>query len=513
MSESSPKTGFVYLVGGGPGDPGLLTLRGAECLRRADLVFYDGLVNPLLLKHSRAHVERTCRVDGPTGRVTPQHEINQRLIDAAKSGKIVVRLKGGDPFIFGRGSEEAAALAAAGIPFEVVPGITAATAAAVYTGISLTHREHASAVAFVTGHEDPTKSSTLDYQSLASFPGTLVFYMGLHRLPSITQSLIDAGKSPSTPACVVCRATQPQQKTVIGPLVTIAQRALEASLHAPSLVIIGECVNVREKALWFENRPLFGQAIGITRPEEQADDTALRAIELGAYPVLLPTIQISPPESWNAVDDVLPRLNDYDWIIFTSVNGVHGLLNRLWETGRDLRCLGRAKFAAIGPATAKALEEFHLRADIVPAEYRAEGLAEALWAEVGGKKVLWVRASRGRDVLVRELTSAGGSVDQVVVYRNRDVDAFPLDVAAKLEGGELDWIALSSPSIARNLARLLTPDMRAHIGTRTKLASISPVTTAAAKDHNLPIAAEATEYTWDGLFEAMIRYGQTTFPH
>lgn len=496
------------MVGGGPGDPGLLTLRGAECLRRADLVFYDGLVNPLLLRHSRAHVERTCRVDGPTGRVTPQQEINQQLIDAAQSGKIVVRLKGGDPFIFGRGSEEAAALAAAGIPFEVVPGITAATAAAVYTGISLTHREHASAVAFVTGHEDPTKSSTLDYHSLASFPGTLVFYMGLHRLKSITQSLIDAGKSPSTPACVVCRATQPQQKTVIGPMVTIAQRAIDANLHAPSLVIIGECVNLREKAQWFENRPLFGQTIGITRPEDQADDAALRAVELGALPVLLPTIEISPPEDWDAVDAVLPRLHEYDWIVFSSVNGVSGLLNRLWEHGLDTRALGRAKFAVIGPATAAALEQFHLRADLIPTEFRAEGLAEVLKPHVRGRKVLWARASRGRDVLPIELTSAGAVVDQVVVYQNGDVDALPHDAVKKLEAGELDWIALSSPSIARNLARLLTPDMKAHLGLRTKLAAISPVTSAAAIECGLPITAEATEYTWDGLFDAMVRHSE-----
>ena len=509
-SLSNIKQGFVYLVGGGPGDPGLLTLRGAECLRRADLVFYDGLVNPLLLRHSRAHVERTCRVDGPTGRVTPQHEINQRLIDAARSGKIVVRLKGGDPFIFGRGSEEAAALAAAGIPFEVVPGITAATAAAVYTGISLTHREHASAVAFLTGHEDPTKSSTLDYHSLASFPGTLVFYMGLHRLNSIAQSLIDAGKSPSTPACVVCRATQPLQRTVIGPLVTIAQRALEADLHPPSLVIIGECVNVREKAQWFENRPLFGQLIGITRPEEQADDAALRSVELGALPILLPTIEISPPDNWDDVDKVLPRLEEFDWIVFSSVNGVRSLLNRVWEQGRDMRAFGHAKFAAIGPATAAALEEFHLRADLVPTEYRAEGLAEVLKPHVTGRKVLWARASRGRDVLPNELAAAGGIVEQVVVYQNRDVVSFPIEATQRLESGELNWIVLSSPSIARNLARLLTPEMKDHLGTQTKLVSISPVTSAAAQECGLPITAEATNYTWDGIFEAIIRHTSQT---
>ncbi len=508
FSQSNPRPGYVYLVGAGPGDPGLLTLRGAECLARADLVLYDGLVNPLLLRHSHAHAERTCRVDSPTGRAIPQEEINQRLIEAARSGKTIVRLKGGDPFIFGRGSEEAAALAAAGIPFEVVPGITAATAAAVYTGISLTHREHASAVAFITGHEDPSKSTTLDYKSLASFPGTLVFYMGLHRLNSIVQSLIDAGKPANTPACVVSRATQPLQRTVTGTLEDISTLASTAGLHAPSLVIIGDCVRLREQARWFESRPLFGQVIGITRPEEQADDAAIRAVELGALPVMLATIEISPPESWDSVDAMLPRLNEFDWIVFSSANGVRGLLNRLWETGLDTRTFGQARLAAIGPSTAAALEKYALRADLIPTEFRAEALAAVLRPHVSGQRVLWARASRGRDVLPTELVDAGATVEQLVVYQNRDVDQFPSAAVQQLERGELDWIALSSPSIARNLARLLSDQARSHLGTRTKLASISPVTTAAAQEAGLTITAEATEYTWEGLFQAMINHGK-----
>ena len=507
MSELTPKSpvpGTVYLVGAGPGDPGLLTLRGAECLSRADLVLYDGLVNPLLLRHTHALAERTCRADGPQGRVIPQAEINQRLVEAALSGKTVVRLKGGDPFIFGRGSEEAAALAAAGIPFEVVPGITAATAAAVYTGISLTHREHASAVAFITGHEDPTKHSSLDYPALAAFPGTLVFYMGLHRLPTIAQSLIAAGKSSETPACVVSRATQPRQRTVTGNLSEIAGLAKAAELHAPSLVIVGECVRVREQAHWFEDRPLFGQSIGIARPAEQANEVGLRAVELGALPVFLPTIEIAPPDNWQAVDAVLPGLHEFDWVVFSSVNGVEGLLGRLWQTGRDVRALAAAKLAVIGPGTAQALEKFALRADLVPPEFRAEALAEVLRPHVAGKRVLWARASRGRDVLSTALVAAGAHVEELVVYQNRDVNELPAAALHELESGQLDWIALSSPSIARNLARLVTGVARDQLGTRTRLASISPVTTAAAKEVGLPIAVEATEYTWNGLFQAMI---------
>lgn len=506
QSLPAPKTGRVYLVGAGPGDPGLLTLRGAECLSRADLVLYDGLVNPLILRHTKAVAERTCRAEGVSGRIIQQDEINRRLVEAGRQGKTVVRLKGGDPFIFGRGSEEAAALAEAGIPFEVVPGITAATAAAVYSGISLTHREHASAVAFITGHEDPTKSSTLDYHALASFPGTLVFYMGLHRLPSITRSLIEAGKPGTTPAYVVSKATQPLQRSVTGTLSDIAERSVSADLRAPSLVIVGECVRVREKAQWFEERPLFGRVIGITRPEEQADEAAMKAVELGALPVLLPTIEITPVPDWNAVDEILGRLHQFDWIVFSSVNGVRGLFSRLWETGKDLRAVGSARLAAIGPSTATELEKYSLRADLVPNQYRAEALAEALKPHVSGRKVLWARASRGRDVLPVELVKSGATLEQAIVYQNTDVDAFSPIIVDQLKRGQLDWIAISSPSIARNLMRLLPDEARNHLGKRTKLASISPVTTAAAKEVGLPITAEAKEYTWDGLFQAIIDF-------
>jgi uroporphyrinogen III methyltransferase/synthase len=504
--QSEPCRGFVYLVGAGPGDPGLLTLRGAECLRRADLVLYDGLVNPLLLRHSHAQAERTCRVDSPSGRIIPQEEINRHLIEAARSGKTVVRLKGGDPFIFGRGSEEAAALTAANVPFEIVPGITAATAAAVYTGISLTHRNIASAVAFVTGHEDPAKADSLNYAAIAAFPGTLVFYMGLHRLAAITQSLIAHGKPSSTPACVVSRATQPLQRTVTGILANIAELAKAAQLHAPSLAIIGDCVNVREQAKWFEDRPLFGKIIGITRPEEQSDRAALRAVELGAAPVMIPTIDIAPIDNWDAVDKVLSRLHEFDWIVFTSVNGVNGLLGRLWDTGGDVRRLGHAKVAAIGPSTSAELAKYSLRTDLIPTEYRAEALADAIRPHVAGRKVLWARASRGRDVLPTELEAAGAHLEQVVVYQNRDVDQLPSSVLEQIERSELDWIGLSSPSIARNLSRLLTEPAKARLGTMTKIASISPVTTAAATESGLPVAAEATDYTWEGLFQAMIRH-------
>ncbi|MGH7199793.1 MAG: uroporphyrinogen-III C-methyltransferase, partial [Planctomycetaceae bacterium] len=438
--------------------------------------------------------------------VLPQAEINALLVRLARAGKRVLRLKGGDPFIFGRGGEEARALADAGIPFEIVPGITAATAASEYAGISLTHRESASAVAFVTGHEDPAKDDTsLDYGLLAKFPGTVVFYMGLHRLRAIVESLIAAGRSPDVPACVISRATTPMQKTVAAPLAELPQAVRSARLHAPSLIIVGEVVRQRETIAWFESKPLFGRRIGITRPEGQADAAIAQALALGAEPVLLPTIRILPPDDWSKVDAALARLHEFDWLIFTSANGVESLLGRLWETGGDVRRLGNVKLAAIGPATAEALERFHLKADLVPGTFRAEALAHTLKPHVAGRRVLWARASRGRDVLPSELEAAGTTVEQLVVYQNIDVESLSPSVHEMIRDGELDWIGLSSPSIARSLHRLLDDSAKGPLGRTTRLASISPVTTAAAVEAGLPISAEATEYTWDGIFEAILR--------
>ena len=507
MTESSSKrpVGCVYLVGAGPGDPGLITVRGEQLLRRADLVLYDGLVNPLLLRATHASAERTCRVSSPDGRHLPQEEINQRLIDAARLGKTVVRLKQGDPFIFGRGTEEAAALAAAGIPYEVVPGITAATAAAVYAGLSLTHREFSSAVAFITGHEDPTKTANaLDYAALAQFPGTLVFYMGLHRLPAIAEALIEHGKPASTPVAVISKATLPVQRIVTGTLANISSLTAAAGLKPPSLVVVGNCVELREKTQWFEQRPLFGRRIGITRAATQADETANRALELGAQPLFLPTIQISPPSTWEDVDEILERLDEFDWLIFTSVNGVNSFFERLWATGRDLRSLASAQIAVIGSSTGAALEQWSLRPDLVPQDFRGEALAAALGPLVAGKRVLWVRASRGRDVLPEALTASGAELEQIVVYQNEDVAAFPPEVQQSLCNGEVDWIGLSSPSIARNLKALLPAEAWPHVGTRLRFAAISPVTASAAAQVGLPVAAVAKTYTWEGLFEAII---------
>jgi len=508
MSE----TGKVYLVGAGPGDPGLITVRGQRCIEQADLVLYDGLVNPLLLRHASGCVERTARTSRPGSDRVPQSEVNERMIAAARHGMTVVRLKGGDPFVFGRGGEEAAALTAAGIPFEVVPGITAATAAAVYAGISLTHREHASAVALVTGHEDPTKDeSRIDYAVLARFPGTLVFYMGLHHVESITQKLMAAGMPPETPAAVVCRTTLPEQQLVTAPLRDISQAASDAQLQPPSLIVVGPTVAQRDSASWFERRPLHGVSIGLTRSEDQLDGVIERVLELGGDPVAMPLIQIQPPEDWAPVDAVLERISDFDWIVFTSANGVHSFLARLGATGGDARRFASARLAVIGPATAEALAEFHLWADLMPSVFRAEDLAEAMAPQVEGRKVLWVRASRGRDVLPDRLTAAGAVLEQIVAYQNVDAEALSPDVVQRIQTGRLDWIGLSSPSIARSLAQLLSATETRLGGVR--LAAISPVTEAAAIECGLPIAAVAETYTWDGLLAAIAGPARTVPSH
>jgi uroporphyrinogen III methyltransferase/synthase len=383
--------------------------------------------------------------------------------------------------------------------------VTAAIAAAAYAGLSLTHRELASSVAFVTGHEDPLKpDASLDYPALARFPGTLVFYMGLHRLEPIATSLIAAGKDPTTPACVISRATTAHQRTVEGSLAELPARAKLAALHAPSLIVIGDCVRQREAIAWSEHRPLFGIRIGITRPAGQADGVVEQIIQLGGEPVTMPLLEILPPEDWSAVDSAIARLPQFHWLVFTSVNGVGHFLSRLWDCGRDLRDIAGLKIAAIGPATAEKLGEFHLRADVIPDEYRAEALVEALAPLSRGQRVLWAGADRGRDVLPEGLVRSGAHIEKVITYRSADAPALPAEAAELLARGELDWVALSSPAIARRFAALLPSAARTHLGTTTRLASISPVTSLAACEVGLPIAAEAEEFTWDGLIRAIV---------
>jgi len=495
-----PSQGIVYLVGAGPGDPGLLTLRGAECLGRADVVLYDYLANPSLLRHCRPDALLVCLGRHGRDRVWSQPQIHVAMIEHARAGRVVVRLKGGDPAVFGRLAEECAALAEAKIGWEIVPGVTAALAAGSYAGVALTHRDSASAVALVTAHESEDKQSAeLDYQALAKFPGTLVFYMGVTTAEHWTQALIAAGKPAETPVAVVRRCTWADQRVIYGTLADIATQIRASKLRPPALFVVGEAVQRSGGPNWFTARPLFGQRVLVARPQLQALEAEARLRELGADVLVQPAIEILPPVDWSAVDSALDRLGEFDWLVFSSVNGVRFVCDRLWSLGHDLRMLGGVRLAAMGPGTAAELERRGLRADLVPDEYRAEALAEALARNAAGRRFLLARASRGREVLAEQLRAAGGAVEQVVVYDSRDVPATNADVASDLAAGTIDWTLVTSSSIARSLVQMFGSHLE-----KTKLASISPVTSQTLTELGCSVAAEASVYTIDGLINAII---------
>ncbi|REK05484.1 MAG: uroporphyrinogen-III C-methyltransferase [Planctomycetota bacterium] len=492
-------TGKVYLVGGGPGDPGLLTVRGRECLARADVVLYDYLVNPLILAHARPKAERVCLGRHGRDRIMPQQEINAHLVRHARAGRTVVRLKGGDPIVFAHAAEETAALVEAGVPYEIVPGITAALAVGSYAGIPLTQGDAASAVALVTGQERRGKPSELNYKALAAFPGTLVFYMGVTTAKDWTAKLIAAGKPADTPAAIVRRCSLPDQVTISCTLARVADEIAERKLRPPALVVVGSVAATQVGRDWFTTRPLFGVRVLVTRAAGQAETLAATLSDLGADVPVQPAIEIGPPDDWQPVDEAIARLEQFDWIVFSSGNGVRAFLGRLFRS-RDARALGAVKLAAIGPASAEELARHHLQADVVPDEYRAEALAEALQQEAAaGKRFLLVRASRGREVLAEELTAAGGSVEQVVAYTSRDAQAADELVAEQLRAGEIDWITVTSSAIARSLAQLFGDELR-----NARLASISPVTSATLGELGYDVAAEASAYTMEGLVDAIL---------
>jgi uroporphyrinogen III methyltransferase/synthase len=502
MTESEPN---VFLVGAGPGNPGLLTVRAVECLSRADLILYDQLAAAPLLDHARPGADRVCVSElGPYAERRPL--IHRAMIDAARQGKVVVRLKGGDPLLFGRGGEEAEALRAAGISYEVVPGVTAGLGAAAFAGIPLTHRAYSSAVAFVTGHEDPAKQTpSIDLEALARFPGTLVFYMGVARLGGIASALIAHGKAPDTPAALVHWATTPRQRTLVTTLASLADAARISEVTAPSLVIIGPVVALRDRIQWFERRPLFGKRVLVTRPRHQAADMMRRLEDLGAVAFAQAAVEIREPRDWSAVGAALDRLSVYQWLVFTSVNGVRFFFRRLLETGRDLRALSAVRLAAIGPSTADALRSFHLAPDLIPTRFCSESLAAALRERAGGQRVLLVRADRGRELLREELAQTA-QVDQIAVYCQVESDLAGSEGLSLLRNGQLDYVTLTSSNIARSVIRALDQGSRDRIVTgQVGLVSISPVTSETVRDMGLSVAAEATEYTTKGLIEALTR--------
>lgn len=500
MSDgASHHRGVVYFVGAGPGDPGLLTLAGAERLGRADLVLYDYLVNQAVLGWIRPGTRLVCLGrHGAPGRGVEQAEVHARMIEAARQGHCVVRLKGGDPSVFGRLAEETEALATAGVAYEVVPGVTAGLGAAAYAAIPLTRGQTSSAVALVTGQERPDKAQpSLDYEALAHFPGTLVLYMGVTSAKRWSHALIQGGRPPATPVAIVRRATWSDQETVLCTLADVAHVVADRKIRPPAICLIGEVVAAAASEPWFASRPLVNTRILVTRPRHQSARLVQQLSDLGAEVLVQPAIEISPPADWGAVDAAIDELERFHWLVFSSSNGVQFLLDRLCARA-DLRRLGRCRLAAIGPGTAEALAEYHLRADLVPQEYRAEALAAALAGDACGKRFLLARASRGREVLAEELTAVGAEVHQVVVYQSSDVPAAAPEVTAALAAGRIDWVMVSSSAIARSLVALFGQDLR-----RTRLASISPVTSETLRALGFSPAAEAEQYTMDGMVRAI----------
>jgi uroporphyrinogen III methyltransferase/synthase len=483
----------VYLVGAGPGDPGLITVKGRKILERADSILYDHLASERLLDLAPAHAERVYVGKKRALHEATQEEITAMLIERARRGETVVRLKGGDPFIFGRGGEEVEALTAAGIPFEIVPGVTTALGLAAYSGVPLTHREHTSAVTFVTGHS----VAAIDWSKVGASE-TIVLFMGLVNFPQIARELIANGRSAATPAMAVRWATRPDQQTVVGTLADLAGRIEAAGMKPPATIVIGEVVALRERFNWFEKLPLFGQKIVITRDRRQSSMLAEPLEALGAETLFVPVIEIADAAEASSLEQAIQNLAAYDWLIFTSVNGVRHFVEALDRSDRDLRNL-KAKLCAIGPATRSAVEALHLRVDVMPQEYVAESLVEALAAEdLKGKRVLLPRAAVARDLVPDTLRERGAVVDVVEAYRT----VIPTDATARAKAAlahKPDWITFTSSSTVTNFLAVTGREALAGI----KVASIGPVTSATARAAGLVVDVEANPHTIEGLVHAL----------
>lgn len=505
--KTENKKGMVYLVGAGPGDPGLITVKAVECIRRADVVVYDFLANAVFLKYASPEARRIYVGKKGSDHTLSQGGINKLIVELALSGQVVTRLKGGDPYVFGRGGEEAEELVQAGIAFEVVPGVSSAVAAPAYAGIPVTHRSHTSNVGFITGHEDPTKEqSSIDWNKIATGFGTLVFLMGVKNLPNISTNLIEAGRDPSTPAALIRWGTTSRQETISGTLENIAALAEEKKMKPPAVLVVGGVVGLRDQLNWFEKLPLFGRTILVTRTRAQAGRLTAGLTDLGARVIECPTISLFPPEDWAPVDKAIHDLSGFDWLVLTSPNGVEFLYHRLFHLGFDARVLAGLKIAAIGPATAEKLMEFGVKADLLPSRYVAEGLVEALLEQgVKDKKILLARAAEARDVLPRELSAAGAEVLVTPVYRTLQPDDLPLEALEALDNGEIDLVTFTSSSTAENMARLLGSRLE-KFRAETPAAVIGPITGQTAGEHGFNIAAEALEYTIDGLVKAIVDY-------
>jgi uroporphyrinogen III methyltransferase/synthase len=486
----------VYIVGAGPGDPGLITCKGRDILAHADTVLHDHLANEALLTLAPRHAELIYVGKKKSVHAFTQDEICRMMIERAARGLSVVRLKGGDPFIFGRGGEEAEALAVAGIPFEVVPGVTSPLGIAAYAGVPLTHRSHTSVVTFVTGHD----VAGIDWSKVGQAE-TLVIFMGLTTFDQIAREIIARGRSAETPAMAVRWGTRPDQETIAGTLATLPGQIQARGLKPPATIIVGEVVRLREKLNWFENLPLFGRRVVVTRAREQADALVTKLRALGADAMEMATIETVPAADYTPLDHAIAELDHYDWLIFTSVNGVRYFVERLDCSGRDLRAL-RARICAIGEATKHAVEALHLKVDLMGEQYVAESLVEAFEnIDLAGKRVLLPRAAVARDLLPRKLRERGAGVDVVETYRT----VVPEDAArraAEIFDGprKPDWITFTSSSTVQNFVQLAGTQVLEGV----KVASIGPVTTASAKKLGVEVTVQASPHTSDGIVTAII---------
>jgi uroporphyrinogen III methyltransferase/synthase len=504
--------GKVYLVGAGPGDPELITVKGQRCIAEADVLIYDYLAATSLLRHARNDCEQIYVGKKGGDHTLSQDGINRLIAEKARGGKIVTRLKGGDPYIFGRGGEEAQILEQSGIAFEIVPGVTSAIAAPAYAGIPLTHRQYTSTVAFVTGHEDPTKNeSNIDWKALATGIGTLVFLMGIKNLPKIVEQLCAHGRPSHTPVALVRWGTTTRQRTVTGTLDNIVRRANEAGLKAPAVVVVGKVVSLRDTLQWFEKRPLLGKRIVVTRARAQASDLVQRLNRLGAECIECPTIEVVPPDSWKALDRALEMLGSYQWLVFTSVNGVQYFFDRLFHNGLDTRALGHLKTAAIGPVTAQRMRSFGLNTDIMPESYRAESVVEAFSKQsMQGTKVLLPRAKEARPVLPIELERLGANVDVVTIYQTIQDSEGSKALVEQLRSDRIDMVTFTSSSTVQNFKALLPEESADALMATVAVASIGPITAETAEALNLKSEIVAKEYTIDGLCKAILDHYNTS---
>jgi len=498
------KQGKIYIIGAGPGDPGLITIRGVECLKRSDVVVYDYLVSRDILKHTKKGA-RLIYVGKRGGNHTvSQENMNQILIKEASEGNTVARLKGGDPFIFGRGGEEAGVLSEAGIPFEIIPGVTSAIAVPAYAGIPLTHRKFTSSVTFVTGHEDPTKNeSSIDWENISAV-GTIVFMMAVKNLPHIVANLINNGRNPDTPVALIRWGTIPDQETLTGTLRNIAELVKEKNFLPPAIFVVGDVVTLREDLMWFEKKPLFGKGIVITRPEEQSEEFSSLLREEGAKVIPFPTIKIVPPDRFEDLDQAIKNIERYEWIVFTSANGVKFFFDRFRELGGDIRNLKEIKICTIGPATASAIEKLGIKVDLVPDEYISEGVVDAFKGKVmQGKKVLLPRAEVARDVIPQGLSKLGAHVDVVTAYRTVNSGKNKAEFDEMMDRNNVDVITFTSPSTVANFVDIIGNDrvFPEHV----KIACIGPVTLDAARKAGLKVDIMQGPYVISGLVDAIIK--------